>query len=187
MLGVLSGLVSWGNNIGDILQNFSDLGIFSYVLPFLIVFALVFGILSATKMFGESRGVNTVISVAVGLMSLVGGYVPSFFQVIFPYAGVGMSILLVMLILMGLFVSGNERGWFIAFFVIGALVALIVVLSALSSYRWFGGDWWGEYWPAIITASVIIGLVILVIFGTKKSPGSGGEPRGQFVLAPWRS
>ena len=185
-MSVISGLAVWGNDIASILNTWADMGIFAYALPFLLIFAVVFGILSATRMFGENKGVNAVVALAVGLMALQFDYVPTFFATIFPYAGVGIGVLLVALILMGLFVTGNEKGWFIAFFIIGAVIALIVILSSLASYEWWGGNWWYEYWPAIVALLVIGGLVATVIAATKKS--GDGSPKGStpFSMIPWR-
>ncbi len=171
MLNILTGLVSWGNDIGSILQEWADMGIFAYGLPFLLIFALVFGILWKSQVLGENKGVIVVIALAVGLMSLQFEFVPSFFATIFPYAGVGMAVLLVVLILMGLFVKGHdfEKWYMLAFYVIGGIVALIVILSALGSYEWFGSYWWNEYWPAIITLLVVGGLIAAIVAGSKKS------------------
>ena len=37
----------FGYSIGDVLNRWADLGVFAYVLPFLMIFALVYGILFA--------------------------------------------------------------------------------------------------------------------------------------------
>ena len=178
MLGILTGLVTLGNNIGNILQTWADMGIFAYALPFLLIFAVVFGILWQSKILGENRGVIVVIAVAVGLMSLQFDFVPSFFAVIFPYAGVGIAILLVALILMGLFTPDNDKSkYFLVFYIIGALIALIVILSALTSYEWWGGWWWFEYSEALIALLIIGGLIALVISAVKGKDDGGKRHR----------
>ena len=95
--------------VGDVtsmLNYWADIGVFAYILPFLLIFAVVYGILSKINILGEqgkNKGVNAVISVAVGLLALQFDYVPHFFSMIFPYAGMGISVLLVALILANLF------------------------------------------------------------------------------------
>jgi len=177
-------VVGWGNDIGYILQTWADMGIFAYALPFLLIFAIVFGILQATRMLGGNKGVSTVIALAVGLLALQWNYVPSFFSVIFPYAGVGMGILLVVLILMGLFVNPEQKGYFIAFFIVGGAIALIVILSSLASYDWWGAWWWDEYWPAIIALLVVGGLIAVVIASSYRGTGRGSS--GGKKLSFWR-
>ncbi len=172
MLNALTGLVSGWSNIGYILQEWEYYGIFEYALPFLLIFALVFGILSKSKLFGENaKGVITVVSLAVGLLAITSQGLRAFFRVIFPYAGIGLSVLLVALILMGLFVDSDKDWYGIVFYILGGLIALIVIISALSSYEygWFGGWWWAQYWPAIVAFLVIGGLITLVILATKSS------------------
>lgn len=169
-MSVITGLVTWGNDIGSILQSWADMGIFKYALPFLLVFALVYGILWKSQLLGENKGVIVVIALAVGLLSLVNGYVPTFFENIFPYAGVGLAILLVVLILMGLFTSSKDnKAYTLVFYIIGAVIAFIVIISSLSSYNnYWAGGWFNQYWPSIIALLVIGGLIAAVIASTKK-------------------
>ena len=170
-MSALTGLVSWGTDIGSILQAWADMDVFAYALPFLLIFALVFGILWKSKILGDNKGVIVVIALAVGLMSLQFDFVPSFFETIFPYAGVGIAILLVVVILMGLFINKAHEKWYMmVFYIIGGIIALIVILSALSSSnRWGGSWWWYDYWPAIVAVLVIGGLVAAVIAATKSN------------------
>ena len=171
-MGVITGFVAAGDNIGSILQTWADVGVFAYVLPLLLVFAVVFGILWKSNILGQNKGVIVVIALAVGLLSLQFDYVPTFFATIFPYAGIGIAVLLVVLILMGLFTDQDNKKYMLVFFILGGLIALIVVLSSLASYEWWGGWWWTEYWPAIVALLVVGGLVAAVIAATNKGSGS---------------
>lgn len=171
-MSVITGLVTFGNTIQDVLNTWADMGIFAYVLPFLLVFALVFGILWKSKILGDNRGVIVVIALTVGLLSLQFDQVPMFFATIFPYAGIGMAILLVALILIGLFARDPNEKWFTVTFVsIGGLIALIVILSALVENEWWGsGGWfWTLYWESIVWGLIIIGLLLLIIFASARS------------------
>jgi len=161
----------WGGSIDEILQAWADLGVFRYALPFLLIFAVIFGILSKTEVLGENRGVNVVVAASVGLLALQFDYIPEFFATIFPYAGIGIAILLVGLILTGLFHS--EDGWWkYTFFGIGMFIAVIVVISSLSSYNWAGSWWWEEHWQGIITLAILGLLITLVAVSSSKSSGS---------------
>jgi len=188
VLNALSGFAVFTNNIGDALQTWADMGIFAYVLPALLIFALIYGILNATKMFGDNKGVDVVVAITIALMALQFDFVPTFFATIFPYAGVGISILLVFLILTGLFVNVNQKGWFIAYFVVASVITLIVVLSALASYDWWGGNWWEEYWATIVVLLVIGGLIAVVIASSSKTNrGGGGNSSSGGPLGFWRA
>src|SRR3972149_1922854 len=109
MLSMLSNIVNfqfggfYGGSFGDLLLYWEQLGVFSYVLPFLLIFAVVFGILTKIKVFGDHRGLNAVIALVVGLLSLQYNLVPIFFSEIFPRVGIAISIILVLLVLVRLF------------------------------------------------------------------------------------
>ena len=83
------------NTITDVLNQWSEAGVFAYLLPFLFIFAVVFGILSKTKVLGDNKGVQATIALAIGLLSLQFDYVSNFFSIFLPYAGIGIAILLI--------------------------------------------------------------------------------------------
>jgi len=75
----------YGGSIQSILQQWEQIGVFAYLLPFLMIFALIFVILNSIKIFKDNRGVNAVIAIAVGLMALQFQFVP--FQQLHKSAG----------------------------------------------------------------------------------------------------
>src|SRR3990167_5223415 len=83
-----------GGTFGNLLSQWEQLGVFSYVLPFLLIFALVFGILMRTKIFEENKGINGIIALSTALMALQFNFVPIFFSDIFPKLGIGISVIL---------------------------------------------------------------------------------------------
>lgn len=154
-------------NITDVLNQWAELGVFAYVLPFLMIFAVVYGILAKTTILGGNKGVNATIALATGLLALQFDYVPNFFASIFPYTGIGLAVLLVAMILMGLLVDIDDKkvfNWIL--FGIGLVIFVTVLLTALSDFRWWGGfGWgWGESWPAILVAVIVLGLIALIIW-----------------------
>ena len=167
-MSVISALVAYSDSITNVLQTWETMGVFEYILPFLLVFAFVFGVLQTSKFLGQNKGVNVVLALAIGAMSIYSYTFRSFFATIAPYTGIGIAILLVALILTGLFHS-DKNWWGYTFFGLGMLIFAIVVLTSLSSYKWFGGGyWWQDNWSLIVTLAVIVGLIVLVILSTKK-------------------
>ena len=160
--------------VNDILYNLGEWGFFSYVLPALLIFAVVYGILAKSNIFGQNKGVNAIVAGAVAFLSLQFDVVPEFFSTIFPYAGVGISILLVALILMGLFGIGADGKFSKIFFWIGGIITIGIVIASLTNFEaWQGGYWWDEYSPTIITL-LIIGIIVAVIVVPK---GGGDEEK----------
>jgi hypothetical protein len=133
----------YGGGVGNLLSYLEQVGAFSYVLPFLLIFALVFGILNQIRLFENNRAINAIIALVVGLLALQFDFVPVFFSEIFPRLGVGLAVLLILLILVGMFVD-PKLGWQSGFFwqsyggaIIGVLILLVIfgVIIAASSPR----------------------------------------------------
>jgi len=151
-------------SIGDILNRWSDIGVFAYVLPFLIIFALVYGVLDKTKLLGENKGVNSVIGLSFGLLALQFDIVSGFYASIFPYAGMALAVFLVALILMGL-VMGEKDNLKWIWFIIGLVAFLFVLFGALGDTYWLGGVGYSlaDMGPSLFALLIIVGLMYFVI------------------------
>lgn len=160
----------YGFSIGDLLNSWADMGVFAYLLPFLMIFALVYGILIKTQLLGENKGVNATISLAFGLLALQFDYVSGFYASIFPYAGMGLAVLLIALILMGL-VSKEQGGKAWIWFGIGVVIFIVVLLSSLSDLLWLGGAAVGlaNAAPALLAVGIVLGIMSLIIWGGGRS------------------
>lgn len=152
-------------NISNVLESWNQNGIFAYLLPFLIIFSLVYAILTKSQILGTNQGAIIILSLALGLLSLVGNFVPEFFAKIAPNLGVGLSILLAGVILMGLFSGDGKLAWLpYVFFGLGALIFIFVVINSFSGNIGNGiPNFWDEYGSAIVTLVIIVGLIIAVI------------------------
>lgn len=158
------------DTITEVLNQWADAGVFAYLLPFLFIFAVVFGILNKTKVLGESKGVQATIALALGLLALQFDYVSNFFSIFMPYTGIGIAVLLVAIILMGLVVEDEEGHWIKkVFFGIGALIFLVVVIVSISDSSLIGGYRFAESWPAITAAIVLLLLIAFVVWGGGKN------------------
>jgi hypothetical protein len=158
--------IGFGYTITDILNIWADYGVFAYALPFLLIFAIVFGILSKTDILGKNKGVQATIALAVGLLSLQFDYVTNFYATIFPYAGIGISILLVAIILMG--VSASEFKWSPwIWLILGGIIFLVILFTSLSDNWFMGGMGYNllEALPAILAGGILLGVIALVVWG----------------------
>lgn len=155
----------YGGGVGNILSYWEQAGIFSYVLPFLLIFAIVFGVLTKARFFSD-RTINAVLALVIGLLALQFDFVPVFFSEIFPRVGVGLSVLLALLVLSGLFLDPESKhlNWIL----LGAafVIFLIVLFQTFEWVGWVPGFWLYDLvynWPgifAIIVFLVIIGVVV---------------------------
>jgi hypothetical protein len=170
-----------GGDLGDILAGWEQAGVFSYALPFLVIFALVFGILNQIQLFKKNRAVNAIIALAVGLMALQFEFVPTFFAEVLPRMGVGLMVILVILILVGLFVDPEKSGIMWTLLGIGVVVAIVVLINAGAAVGWSTGYWWEDNWGTILGIIVFLVIIGLIIgsgagSGGPKKPGKGYSP-----------
>ena len=157
-------------SITDVLNTWDSMGVFDYVIPFLLIFAVVFAILQKTNILGEgNNGVLAIISVSVGLLSLQFDVVSEFFAVIFPRFGVGLSLFLVLLIFLGFFYGPDKDGkWPGSMVWIGWLVGIGVFLWSMDSWSTWGSVGFGSWFNENFWAIVVLGLIIAVIGGFAK-------------------
>ncbi len=166
--------------ITEILNIWNDIGVFSYVIPFLLIFAVVFAILKKTKILGdENDGILILISVALGLLSLQFDFVSEFYAVIFPRFGIGLSIFLVFLIFVGFFMKSDGTDMFKKMGWMGYVLAIGVIIWALSAwdewnnYGGFGG-WFAENFWAVLILGLVIAVIVVVSSGKKNNKGATG-------------
>ena len=177
----------YGGYIGDLLYQWEQAGIFSYVLPFLLIFAIVFGVLTRLNLFKgkkddgtTNRTINAIVALVVGLLALQFELVPIFFSEIFPRIGVALSIILAILVLAGLFIDPDNRLF------MNGLMAVVLVIVAVVIYQSFGGFgfstgyWVQAYWGQIITVGLLIALLVAVVASAKPKKN---EPSVGSILA----
>jgi hypothetical protein len=158
----------FGNGVvGELLSNWEQMGLFSYLLPFLLLFALIFGILTKVNIFKDNKTVNGIIALAVALMALQFGFVTQFFSEIFPRVGVGLAILLGLIILVGLFMDPESNMINYILLSIGAIIVIVVLVQSASALGLSYGNWWKEYWTSI-AGIVLVLIVIGAILGSHK-------------------
>ncbi|MFH1803228.1 MAG: hypothetical protein ABH864_07335 [archaeon] len=164
-------------SMADILFQWEGMGVFDFALPFLLVFVIVYGILTSTRFFGKNNGVYVIISLVIGLMALRYDYFFSaFLAQLFPRLGVGLAILLVVLILVGLFIGDKDHYWRYILMAIGAVIAIAVLWQASDAMGW---NWTGTYGSEsvgwILFGVIMIGAIIAVIVSNQSDSSKTKE------------
>lgn len=180
MIGGMIALATYGIGTGGAAGNFlfelEQLGVFSYVLPFLMIFAIIYAILSNMTLLGRNQAINIILALAVSLMALQFNFVSYFFAEIFPRMGVVLSLLLVAIILLGLFVDFTKEGWRWGFGIPLFVAFILIMLQSLEVFNWsfggFGGGfyWFEVYFSEIITFVIVVATIAAIVM-------SGGKKR----------
>ena len=157
-----------GGGIGDILNYWEQAGFFTYVLPFLLIVALVYASLGSMKLFQDAKGVTGVVSVVVGLLALQFNVVPLFFSEIFPRVGIALSVMLAILIILGMFLDPRQKWTNYMLLGMAVIVMFIVLFQQAFSTYWY--DIFYFFSAETFAFGMIILIVVIsiaVIFGIK--------------------
>ena len=146
------------------------------LLPFLLVFVVVFAILQKSKILGEGKAqIDSMVAMVVGLL-LIGVRQPREIIVgLMPWMAVGVAVILVFLILYG-FVAGdlsNVKPWVkITFGILAGVFTIGVVVYVTGLYA-LVGDWFSEdtsnIWSNVIMIVLVVGAMIVAVVTGKKN------------------
>jgi len=125
----------------------SLLGFFQPIFILLIVFALVYGILEKTEMFGKGKSIlHLIIAICIALSTVVVKAVSGVLGTIFP--------------------------WFVLLFTVVLFVFMIYGFLGVDSKKVFGLI---GYTPLLLIMLAIVGGVLLITFQDKLSPYNPSE------------
>lgn len=150
------------------------------ILPFLLVFVLVFAILQRTKILGEGKKqIDALISLVIGLIVVSFGYATNIITSLVPFLAVAAVIILVFLLLAGMAFPSEEfklhKGVKVTIGILAAVGVIIAVLVATGTWDYIAG----LIQPgsgSTIGASVIFLVVIIAVAVLFMWP-EGGEKK----------
>lgn len=156
------------------LYYLESIGLTDVILPFILIFTVVFAILQKAKIFGsESKKYNIVFALVVSLLVVIphvtGRYPPGADVVdIINQAIPGVSVLIIavimFLVLAGIFFEPKGGGW----------VSALVLLLSIGAVTWIFGKaagWWqnAPFWlndpdiQALVVIILVFGIIIWFI------------------------
>lgn len=146
--------------------EFIDPTMLPFVAAFLLVFAIVFGVLSYVNILGGDRKVNAIIALAFAIFAVL--FEPFVFglQTVLPFAVIGIVIIFFILFLKKVFGGGDKiDAWPIATSLIFALLLLGIFWDRI-----------GLTLPGIDSTNMLwlVGiLIVLLIFYVAYQHGKG--------------
>ena len=166
----------------------AQLGIFEHpfftqvILPFLLIFTIVYAILERTEILGKAkRQINAIVALVIALI-VVG--VPAAIGVItkmIPIIAIFIVILLLFMLLFG-FIGGVKAGEMgmgmkIAFGIILGIAMIVTVIWAIGGFDWFAqnltGGSSGTFWQTVVFSGIIITAIAVAVSSGSKTPRSG--------------
>lgn len=150
------------------------------ILPFLLIFTLVFAILEKTEILGkEKRQINALVALSIGLIFIAFGSATEIVVKMIPVLGIALVVILVFLILFG---SLHPQGGFALHWGVRLGIGIVIGLLVIVSILILTGGWnvvlsfinspgSGGYLVNGILVLVVIGAIAVVLAGGKKRDG----------------
>lgn len=169
-------------NLEVFIESLESWGLIDVMLPFLLIFTILFAILEKSKLLGaEKRNLNTVIALVISLITVIphvtrtypAGFDPiTILNNALPSVSLVIVAIIMLLILIGLF--GQEQvflglsmpGW-IAFI---SFVIILIIFGGAAGW-WASGfsgwiaDFFGDDAVAIVIMILVFGIIIAFITG----------------------
>ena len=179
-------------NLEEFVRILDSWGLTDVLLPFLLIFVVMFAILQKTKILGEDKKrFNMVIALVMGLLVVIphvlGMYPPNADVVdimikSLPQISIIVVAILMLLILIGLL--GAEATWMgsslSGWIAICAFILIIVIFGGAAGW-WQNWSWYERFFGSNTIAVIIMLLVFAIIiwFVTK------GEAKGEKMEGAW--
>lgn len=104
-------------NFNDIISYLQQQGVYDVILPFLLIFAIVYGILEKTKIFGSTKkgdkeeakhNINTIVAFVIAALLIIQTSIVEILNSFLPRVALVIIVALIFLILVGM--SSNTSG-----------------------------------------------------------------------------
>ncbi|MDO8555963.1 MAG: hypothetical protein Q7R96_02205 [Nanoarchaeota archaeon] len=132
------------SSLGNAIEFLKNFGFFDVVLPFLLVFTIVFGILEKTKILGyegttktPKKNLNAMVAFAIAFFFIAASNLVYVIQISLPAITMVLLILVVLMLLMGSLAAQSDTGFDI---------------------------WGGSYKWVAITGMIFVFVAVIVIF-----------------------
>ncbi|MDD9953751.1 MAG: hypothetical protein OXR66_05435 [Candidatus Woesearchaeota archaeon] len=176
----------------EALVFFDQIGLYDVVLPFLLVFTLVFGVLEKSKIFGTEKSaddktrprknLNAMVAFITGFFVVASAQLVELINVLVARVALILVILICLMMLLASFHKQQDdhgfeikgKAW------LSAVVVIAVILIFLDGVGWLGFAWNYaiSYWDSTFMGILLLLIIIIafIMFITKDA--SGGKKNG---------
>lgn len=153
------------------------------ILPFLLVFAVVFAVLQKSKILGDGkRQLDAVVAAVVGLILVSFAYATGIIVSLVPFLAVSVVILLVFLILYSMIFQGEDskkfglpNGLKLGLGIIIIVAVAAAVLVATGAWEYLSGYLTGGNTSAVVAnvvfVIILVGAIVAVTWKSKETKG----------------
>ncbi len=155
------------------------------VLPFLLIFTVVFAILQKSEILGkEKKQIDALVALVVGLITITFANAVGIISNLLPFLAVSIVLILVFLILIAMVSNNETKKWedgfkktIVVFSFLAVVIAGLVVTGAWDYLLYqFEGPSGSTIFTNIVFLVIIVGAFIAVFMGGKTPTPSGNKP-----------
>ena len=174
--------------LGNAINFLKDFGFFDVVLPFLLVFTLVYAVLERTRLFGEEdvdgkkytrKNVNAMVAFVVGLLVVGAANMVEVIKEALPQISIVLIMLVSIMLLIGVFVSSEKPFDFEQhkplkiFLMVVIFVSVVLIFFNIFEYKdtnktWleYGWEYVVDNWESgpVVSSFLLLGVIIFVIY-----------------------
>lgn len=167
----------------NIIEFFVELGIYDVILPFLLVFAIVYAILDKTRVLGvdeydgiqiPKRNINAMIAFVMGFLVVVSKQMVATINKALANVVLLLILIVMFLMLVGVFFKKEEDvaltgGWRIGFMIVILISIVFIFFDAIptrtgdTSWLQWGWDWVVNNWSGNAFGSVVLLILVIVL------------------------
>jgi len=142
------------------------------VLPFLLIFVVVYAILERTKVLGEKRYANLIVAIVIGFIWIGAQTLVGFTIKLIPLFAAMIIILLGYFLVFGFIGIAENKGLKITLGILFGIAILVSVAWAAGLFDMISPANWGPDVLALIIFFVIFtGAIVLVVTTSAKGKG----------------
>jgi hypothetical protein len=151
---------------------FEGIGGFDIILPFILIFAIVFAIMDKINLLGK-RNIHTIISIIVASFLVIQRDAVLIIQNFLPRISMLILGLIMILLVLGIFGQGFGTSWQ-GLSIVVAIAGIIWALGASIGWDVPAFDYFTDQDVAILLMVGVFALVIWFIVREPKDPQKGG-------------
>jgi len=185
------------STLGNALGFLKDFGFFDVILPFLLVFAVVFGILEKTKIFGtekigdveySKKNIDAIVAFVIAMFVVAATKIVDTMQLALPRVALLLVVSLSFLLMIGIFIKPEgfyeqvEKTWLAIIMIIMFIAVILIFLSVIpandgESWLEYSYNYVMEYWTGALVGSIILFILVIgaVLWITKTGEGEKKE------------
>ena len=99
-------------NFSDMIKQLEQMGFYEVILPFMLVFTIMFALLQKIKLFGQdTKNINIVVAVVIAFFFVRVPAIIATVNQFLPKISMIVIVLLMFLLILGVLGSGESTGW----------------------------------------------------------------------------